>query len=528
DPADTKPHTLDKTTGTRTAAYSYDAAGNTTSRPGPTAQQTLTWNTEGDLAKLTEGTKETGYLYDANGELLIRRAKGDGETVLYLGAGTELHVTTKGTTKTTSATRYYTANGQTIAVRTATAGVTGTKLSFLAADHHGTSSIALQAGTYALTKRYSTPFGAPRGTKPTTWPDDKAFLGKPADDTTALTHIGAREYDPTTGQFISVDPMLVLDQHQSLNGYAYANNTPVTMSDPSGMCMADACGYGVPKGRVVFDDDKPGEIITDGPVNPGNTGGNYCHHGKCGQTKYNKSGTAHKRNGGKSPSVGSGIQYECKYSGPGQQCLPVTGPGDSQSSVGNYISSLVHNVDFWSGLGDTLLGGFSAGGGVVLGASGVVECGTAVLCEVGVPSIAGGAGAVVFGKKMIDSGADKLGQAFREADGAASEGGASSAPDWIPKSATSKVPDSFGAGKATKKGIGWRWNDGKGNGVRIDQGNLNNSQVYQQVDHVVINSGGKILGRNGKPIEGDIKSNAYEAHIPLEEWLKWKSWNSPR
>ncbi|MFD0391831.1 hypothetical protein ACFQ3Z_00300 [Streptomyces nogalater] len=135
---------------------------------------------------------------------------------------------------------------------------------------------------------------------------------------------------------------------------------------------------------------------------------------------------------------------------------------------------------------------------------------------------------MVFGKKMIDSGADKLGQAFREADGAASEGGASSAPDWIPKSATSKVPDSFGAGKATKKGIGWRWNDGKGNGVRIDQGNLNNSQVYQQVDHVVINSGGKILGRNGKPIEGDIKSNAYEAHIPLEEWLKWKSWNSPR
>ncbi|MEU7052553.1 RHS repeat-associated core domain-containing protein [Streptomyces eurythermus] len=237
DPTDTKPHTLDKTTGTRTATYTYDAAGNTTSRPGPTAQQTLTWNTEGDLTKLTEGTKETGYLYDANGDLLIRRAKADGDTILYLGAGTELHVTTKGTTKTTSATRYYTANGQTIAVRTATTGVTGTKLSFLAADHHGTSSIALEAGTYALTKRYSTSFGAPRGTKPTTWPDDKAFLGRPADDTTALTHIGAREYDPTTGQFISVDPMLVLEQHQSLNGYAYANNSPITFSDPTGQCL---------------------------------------------------------------------------------------------------------------------------------------------------------------------------------------------------------------------------------------------------------------------------------------------------
>ncbi|MFG2359962.1 RHS repeat-associated core domain-containing protein [Streptomyces sp. NPDC048521] len=244
-PTDNKPHTLDTIAGARTGTYTYDTSGNTISRPGPTAQQTLTWNTEGDLTKLTESTKETGYLYDANGELLIRRAKGDGETILYLGAGTELHLTVKGTTKTVSGTRYYTANGQTIAVRTATSGVSGTKLSFLAADHHGTSSVALDSTTYAVTKRYTTPFGAPRGTKPTSWPDDKAFLGKPADDATGLTHVGAREYDPTLGQFLSVDPLLTLDQHQSLNGYAYANNTPVTSSDPTGegVCMQDGvCG----------------------------------------------------------------------------------------------------------------------------------------------------------------------------------------------------------------------------------------------------------------------------------------------
>ena len=39
-----------------------------------------------------------------------------------------------------------------------------------------------------------------------TWPDDNGFLGKPQDDTTGLTHIGARAYDPTTGRFISVRP----------------------------------------------------------------------------------------------------------------------------------------------------------------------------------------------------------------------------------------------------------------------------------------------------------------------------------
>ncbi|MGW7788423.1 RHS repeat-associated core domain-containing protein [Streptomyces tricolor] len=410
DPADNKPHTLDKTTGARTATYSYDSSGNTTSRPGPPdpktqtiTQQTLTWNTEGDLAKLTEGTKETSYLYDANGELLIRRAKGDGETVLYLGAGTELHLTVKGTTKTASATRYYTANGQTIAVRTATSGVSGTKLSFLAADHHGTSSIALESGTYAVTKRYSTPFGAPRGTKPASWPDDKAFLGKPADDATGLTHVGAREYDPALGQFISVDPMLVLDQHQSLNGYAYANNSPITFSDPTGQCLYLPGGMCGGK-KSVEDAEKK-------------------HKQRFPHESSGKSGTASADSSGSAD--GGGFSLRCTGTGLTTYCASASdpGPGDSDSYVGNYVSSLVQNGDFWSGLLETIGGGFTEVGSIILTGSGVAECGTGVLCPAGAPSIAVGGSGIIFGKKMIDSGADRLGKAFREADGAASGSG---------------------------------------------------------------------------------------------------------
>ncbi|MFE3587457.1 polymorphic toxin-type HINT domain-containing protein [Streptomyces niveus] len=247
-----QPHPLTSTTGAKAGAYEYDTAGNTTSRPGVQATQTLTWNSEGDLVSATEpatSTKAaigTSYLYDANGELLIRRnTTGDGDTVLYLG-NTEVRLTTKGTSKTLTGTRYYQAAGQTIAIRTGTAGVTTTKLSFLAADHHGTSSLVLEAGTYAITKRHTTPFGAPRGTTPTTWPDDKGFLGKPADTTTGLTHIGARDYDPNTGQFTSVDPILDTGQPQSLNGYAYANQNPVTHSDPTGMWIDDGTGHSEP------------------------------------------------------------------------------------------------------------------------------------------------------------------------------------------------------------------------------------------------------------------------------------------
>ncbi len=288
-----QPHPLAKTvTGTTTKSYAYDKTGNTTTRPGTQATQTLTWNTEGELATTTEpaaGTKPalgTKYLYDAGGELLIRRpTTADGDTVLYLGA-TEVRLTTKGTAKTLSGTRYYTAAGKAIAVRTATAGVTGTKLNFLAADHHGTSSLAIDAGTLAITKRYTTPFGAPRGTKPTTWPDDKAFLGKPADTITGLTHIGAREYDPGIGQFISVDPLLVPESPQSLNGYSYANNTPVTTSDPTGMCAEIDCptrpspdhenttpGH-VPGPPKKSQGASAGTAPTDSSGNTGNGGGN--------------------------------------------------------------------------------------------------------------------------------------------------------------------------------------------------------------------------------------------------------------
>lgn len=120
-------------------------------------------------------------------------------------------------------------------------------LSFLAADQHGTGSIAVTAdSTQALTRRYTTTFGTARGATTGVWPDDKAFLGMPTDTGTGLTHVGAREYDSSTGQFISVDPLLTLEQHQSLNGYSYSDNNPVTTSDPSGLsnqisCEGDSC-----------------------------------------------------------------------------------------------------------------------------------------------------------------------------------------------------------------------------------------------------------------------------------------------
>ncbi|WP_254711985.1 RHS repeat-associated core domain-containing protein [Streptomyces sp. TRM64462] len=234
-----QPHTL---TGTSTAgncttperSYTYDPSGNTKTRPGPQTTQSLDWTPEGKLARLAEGTKATDYIYDADGELLIRSTS-SGERILYVGA-TELHRRANGTTW---AQRTYTAGETRIAVRTNETG--SEKLHYLAGDHHGTSTLAIGAdATQPFVKRHMTPFGAPRGSGTSTWPDDKAFLGKTADKGTGLTHVGARQYDPLNGQFLSVDPLLELDKHQTLNGYSYGSQNPATFSDPSGLGLA--CG----------------------------------------------------------------------------------------------------------------------------------------------------------------------------------------------------------------------------------------------------------------------------------------------
>ncbi|WP_406364792.1 polymorphic toxin-type HINT domain-containing protein [Streptomyces sp. NBC_01546] len=218
---------------TGTDAYVYDATGNMTNRTPAVGQpQTLSWNDEGRLASSTTAGATTSFLYGALGTRILKREPK--ETTLYLPGGQEL-VLDK-TAGTVSGTRYYGLPGGT-AVRTSTDG----RLRFLIADHHGTNTLSLSSTTLAFNRRKQLPYGAERGTPPAFWPGEKGFIGGDIDETTNLTHIGARDYDTKLGQFISVDPILSLDQPQSLNGYNYANNNPTTQSDPTGQ-RSEECG----------------------------------------------------------------------------------------------------------------------------------------------------------------------------------------------------------------------------------------------------------------------------------------------
>jgi RHS repeat-associated protein len=58
------------------------------------------------------------------------------------------------------------------------------------------------------------------------------FTGSWTDPDTGLVHLRARDYDPGTGQFLSVDPAVDATRQP----YAYTGNNPLLRTDPSGLC----------------------------------------------------------------------------------------------------------------------------------------------------------------------------------------------------------------------------------------------------------------------------------------------------
>jgi RHS repeat-associated protein len=262
-----------------TTAYTYDKAGDIATRTTGAGTDSFTFNAEGKLAELdrTGQADPTTYVYDGDGNLLLRRDTGG--STLFLG---DEEVSLKSGDTTPSGVRYISLAGTTVALHSSD----GT-FSYLLSDRQGTGRIEIGAATQALTRRQYLPFGGTR-TAAVGWIGDRGYVGGQQDDSTGLTNLGAREYDASTGRFLTPDPLLVPAAPQSWNAYAYADNDPVTSSDPSGACMADVCGFGTPKG------DGSGDIITTAPVDPGNASAGSCYDNVCTGSKPTPSATTRK------------------------------------------------------------------------------------------------------------------------------------------------------------------------------------------------------------------------------------------
>ncbi|HEX6684810.1 MAG TPA: RHS repeat-associated core domain-containing protein [Candidatus Limnocylindrales bacterium] len=248
-PASPQPHTLRSATRTEGTAqtvstYGYDDAGNTTRRVAGGRDQTLGWDPEGRVRQISEAAGNTSFVYDADGNRLIRRDPGG--ATLYL-AGQEVRY--KKGTGVATCIRYYTHLDANVAVRE------GSTLNWTVADHHGTGEAMIRDSDMNVSRKRSLPFGGTRGAPPAAWAGDKGFVGG-TEDPTDLVHLGARLYDQRTGRFVSDDPVSDTTDPQQLNGYAYANNNPTSFSDPSGLYFTEdnedtgARAFVLPSGEI--------------------------------------------------------------------------------------------------------------------------------------------------------------------------------------------------------------------------------------------------------------------------------------
>ena len=276
------PDFLTSTTGALASSYTPDAVGNTTARTLTGANLSIGYDLENRTASVAGPSGTSSYVNDANGNQLVRHDPGS--TTVYLPGEELTRTTSSGTIK---GTRYYSLGGTEVAVR---AVASNFNASYLLADPHGSNETDAQTtvnGIGTITRRHFDPYGNLLGTTTGgTWPENHAYLDKPVDTSsgtasvTPLSDVGAREYDATTGRFLSADPVLDPSSPQSLNGYDYANNNPITGSDPTGLHTDDPtdCGSactgpsraGPETGGAIT---PPGSSTDQTPADPANTPG---------------------------------------------------------------------------------------------------------------------------------------------------------------------------------------------------------------------------------------------------------------
>ncbi|GIH97679.1 hypothetical protein Psi01_83090 [Planobispora siamensis] len=109
-------------------------------------------------------------------------------------------------------------------------------IEYLHADNLGSTRLLTNAdGAVAGTLTYD-PYG--QRTAHTGSADSRiGYTGNWTDPATGLIYLRARDYDPATGQFLTIDPLV--DATGQL--YAYVGNNPLQLTDPAGLC--DTCNW---------------------------------------------------------------------------------------------------------------------------------------------------------------------------------------------------------------------------------------------------------------------------------------------
>lgn len=252
--------TRERMTSGAGGSYEYDAAGNPTKVAGTTysydaAEQLkegggtkFTFNNMGQRIKATPAAgPATAYGYDQAGNLISVKRPEEGavskieDSYVYDGNGLRASQTINGTTKhmawnTTEAPSLLLYDGanyylygpeglpfEQIASETPT---------YLHHDQQGSTRLLTNSGGETKGTYTYTPYGATEDhTGSAITP--LGYDGQYTSSDTGLIYLRARVYDPSTAQFMSVDPLVA----GTGAPYSYAGGSPINDGDPEGTCQ---------------------------------------------------------------------------------------------------------------------------------------------------------------------------------------------------------------------------------------------------------------------------------------------------
>jgi RHS repeat-associated protein len=217
--------------GVTTEARTYDAAGNMTS--DYSGNRTFDYNNAGRLWKVYEGGQLIAtYTYNAMGQR-TRKVTATGTTLYHYDLGGNLIAETSETGETR---REYVYMGSTPVAQIDVNGGVDT-LTYLHTDHLGTPRRATSEAGDVVWSWDSDAFGK---TAANDDPDNDGistiinlrFPGQYYDAETQLHYNYYRYYDPSTGRYITSDPIGLLG---GLNTYGYVSGNPLKLIDPFGL-----------------------------------------------------------------------------------------------------------------------------------------------------------------------------------------------------------------------------------------------------------------------------------------------------
>jgi RHS repeat-associated protein len=227
------------TTGSAQVAYGYDADGDQTTA----GSSTYAYNGAGELSGATTAAGTYGYSYDAAGDLatVSQGGKQVQGTIWDPNNSLPMAAETTGASGASTADYLY-GPGGTLASMTTSAGSYSATTDWLGS----VTGLVNSSGSQVESTTYS-PYGTP-----TTTGSPASSIGYAGSyslpDSGGFDNMRSRDYNPATGQFTSVDPLLTLTGQP----YTYAGNSPDFLTDPSGLCSwwNAFCKYVQPLGGI--------------------------------------------------------------------------------------------------------------------------------------------------------------------------------------------------------------------------------------------------------------------------------------